>query len=471
MKKSLLIASMAAICAGTMFAGVDQATYEAQDGLVLKNRWLKSRYLNDTEFAALPWIVEGPNYSRTATIANWDGKDVIVVTSNKIMVDGTSKDQVTFYVLDIKDGSLIKSVTPTLDGKTFNALLAANQIGTDDFNNIWFAGYIQTPYAAQTTKDDGTVVEAHANPSHFYTVDLATGACKDVAQVALPDDEASASGRIDYWDLVGDVTREQARCVIMALPSGTEQPYVYGWACEQGSDEWTGHFDGYVSSAATETYAAEQTQWGTAPVVRIVKDQDFSAASFYTDGFTTCPALYDQTMTMLDSFAACPDLAPKVGTNGVGEFSLNGQPYLVYSLNQYVSPEYCMVRVAKLGANYEFEPMVALWDFPTGGLGETSDGGARMHNVLAKIYTDASGVEGAYILTCKASNGIGVYTVAPEEWVDPNGDAGVEDVVADADANAPVEYFNLNGVKVNGDLAPGLYITRQGSKVAKKVVK
>lgn len=51
--------------------------------------------------------------------------------------------------------------------------------------------------------------------------------------------------------------------------------------------------------------------------------------------------------------------------------------------------------------------------------------------------------------------------------VDASGNviSGVEGVVAD-DANAPVEYFNLQGVRVAAD-QPGLYIRRQGSKVEK----
>lgn len=48
--------------------------------------------------------------------------------------------------------------------------------------------------------------------------------------------------------------------------------------------------------------------------------------------------------------------------------------------------------------------------------------------------------------------------------------SGIADV--DADLNAPVEYFNLQGVRVAADqLVPGLYITRQGGKTSKVVVK
>lgn len=50
------------------------------------------------------------------------------------------------------------------------------------------------------------------------------------------------------------------------------------------------------------------------------------------------------------------------------------------------------------------------------------------------------------------------------------GTSGIDGV--EADNSAPVEYYNLNGVKVNaGQMAPGLYICRQGSKATKVLVK
>ena len=48
---------------------------------------------------------------------------------------------------------------------------------------------------------------------------------------------------------------------------------------------------------------------------------------------------------------------------------------------------------------------------------------------------------------------------------------GVEDVSMD-DANAPVEYFNLQGVKVGADnLTHGIYVRRQGRSVSKIVIR
>ena len=48
--------------------------------------------------------------------------------------------------------------------------------------------------------------------------------------------------------------------------------------------------------------------------------------------------------------------------------------------------------------------------------------------------------------------------------------AGIEDVIADEDADALVEYFNLNGVRVDNP-QNGIYIKRQGKKVEKVLIK
>lgn len=54
---------------------------------------------------------------------------------------------------------------------------------------------------------------------------------------------------------------------------------------------------------------------------------------------------------------------------------------------------------------------------------------------------------------------------------DNNGSAGVDDVVVD-NSDAPVEYYNLQGIRVNADnLTPGIYVRRQGTEVTKILVK
>lgn len=60
-------------------------------------------------------------------------------------------------------------------------------------------------------------------------------------------------------------------------------------------------------------------------------------------------------------------------------------------------------------------------------------------------------------------------TAAPSTlFVGPN--SGVADIIAEDDANAPVHYYNLQGIEMHADnLAPGVYIRRQG-RVSRKVV-
>lgn len=54
----------------------------------------------------------------------------------------------------------------------------------------------------------------------------------------------------------------------------------------------------------------------------------------------------------------------------------------------------------------------------------------------------------------------------------PEDYAAIDGVVMDGDnTNAPVEYFNLQGVKVANPAEGGIYIRRQGSDVKKIYVK
>lgn len=58
------------------------------------------------------------------------------------------------------------------------------------------------------------------------------------------------------------------------------------------------------------------------------------------------------------------------------------------------------------------------------------------------------------------------FTFNPNDFVD--GPTAIEDIDIDSE-NAPVEYYNLQGVRVENP-TNGLYICRQGNKVTKKVI-
>lgn len=464
MKKFLLLASMALTAALPSLAVLDGFTYEAKNGIKCENKWIDDRTSNMFGWNALPFSDMFAK-ARTAAIAEVNGDEAIVVGWSKTMeVDGESNDFAHLVFINFFNGQVTKVLQCTCDGAPIKGLLCANQVGCDQFGHIWFAGYVATTYNKETTA---------FTPLTIYKLDdYETGACSVVAKLTLPEDETDAVGRIDYCDINGDVTREKAPCTVMAaLADPAEKPYVLGWRAEQGTDEWVGALDEYVSLGLTETYPADQTSWRIAPMVRIIKTEDYAADMFYVDGYTTCPSLYSNSGSMIESFASAVELAPAVGTNGVSEFSLAGKDFIAYSIAQYDVTPGCQIRVAELGEGQSFAGMESYWLLPENGLGEISDSGTRYHAVEARVYKDSNGKEGAYLLTYKCNNGLGVYTVYEEGWEDPKS-GSVNDIAADEDMNAPVQYFNLNGVSVDGNNLPaGLYITRQGNKVNKVVVK
>lgn len=64
-----------------------------------------------------------------------------------------------------------------------------------------------------------------------------------------------------------------------------------------------------------------------------------------------------------------------------------------------------------------------------------------------------------------------IATVEVKYVVDENGTQDIDEIGND-NADAPVEYFNLQGIRVNGDnLTPGIYIRRQGMEVTKVYVR
>lgn len=77
--------------------------------------------------------------------------------------------------------------------------------------------------------------------------------------------------------------------------------------------------------------------------------------------------------------------------------------------------------------------------------------------------TEATGKSVTF--TATATNNIQTMKVI----VVPDGQSGIESVVA-ADENAPVEYYNLQGVRV-ANPTTGLYIIKQGSKVSKAIIR
>ncbi|MCH5346252.1 MAG: hypothetical protein J1E63_04045 [Muribaculaceae bacterium] len=111
-------------------------------------------------------------------------------------------------------------------------------------------------------------------------------------------------------------------------------------------------------------------------------------------------------------------------------------------------------KAAELNADGKFNLVIPEADMKTAGLTPSVNGG---YTIFVKThYTTASGLEPTFhALT----------------YVDNRNATGV-DMIEVEDSNAPAIYFNMNGQQVNGkNMAPGIYIKKQGNKTTKVVVK
>lgn len=84
-----------------------------------------------------------------------------------------------------------------------------------------------------------------------------------------------------------------------------------------------------------------------------------------------------------------------------------------------------------------------------------------------KVAAEASQFKQKVVLYADGSN----YVDVPYSNSEGNVATGIDGVTAEADFDGPVEIYTLQGVKVNGNPAPGIYIIRQGSKSYKTVIR
>ncbi len=107
------------------------------------------------------------------------------------------------------------------------------------------------------------------------------------------------------------------------------------------------------------------------------------------------------------------------------------------------------------------------YDF-TASVGEmTSAGSWEMPAAAPAVEADAAPAADGKSVTFTANKTNNIATMNVYYVAEP--ESGIESVVA-ADENAPVEYYNLQGVRVANPTA-GLYIVKQGSKVSKAIIR
>ncbi len=440
MKKLLLLASLAMIVCLNALAATDGQTYEAVNGLKFTNLWAYDRVHNSDVFSNLD---ANNTRARTAVMSN----GVVYVSRSEAVanIQGTDTiSQSVIYRFNALTGEEMPALAVTLNGAPYGAFLGVNSIGVDNFGHLWVA-----PYTSET-----------AQSIPFYSLDGETGEITLITNL----DKGDMLARTDYYDVMGDITREEAECNIMN--AATNVATVYRWHADQGSDDFEGGFEGDISLEMTDFYPASATQWAYGPYVKMILGEDeetlYSGELFYIDGFQTTPNIYDNTGSMIDSFepleADHSELVPELGTNGVAEFQLDGRNFIIYSMAQYSGDGHgCQSNIAELGEGMSLEGLTKYWQMPADSLGKMSDGGNRIHCYSVQYGTDSKGNDMVTILNFKSYNGIGVYTVTLDSGDEPGlvGDLNNDGVVDASDVSTLIAVITgtatSDSADVNGD--------------------
>lgn len=403
--KLILSGALFLLLPSTALAGTDSKSYETTNGIICKNKWLTARSVDGSEWEALP--ISQDFKQRTATI--FEDK-VIVGSSHPTEItdnDGATSivDAAHIYIFDLATGNYEKMVMLTCNGERITGLLCANQVGTDNYGNLWFAG---------------SNASGRTLPPKVYSIDdINTGACSLVAE--LPPLSPSVVGdnypaRLDYYDIAGDIKGSKSHAILMS--SAQSENLVFRWKREKGSNEWKGDFNGVDTCRISSSYPElTGTNW-RASMVSIVDDDSHSGKNFYIDSFQTYPIKYNTNAEIVDGFtpSADPYLFPDNMTNGIIEFSIAGKHFAAYSRTQAFNSTSANVHIAEISDYYS--EIQSYWDLAS--LGSMNDGGTRHHCLDIQKVTDANGKEGVYLLNYKNYNGIGVYLIAEEGFDDQN---------------------------------------------------
>ncbi len=369
-------------------------------------------------------------------------------------------------------------------GKMLAPVLFADSIFKDE-NGNWLFG----PYADLKLDNAGNAITSNlpttSGPFQIWNVDLETGAGKliidltdsiNLLSTQFPD-SVYKKIRLDRIGVYGDINGDATIMSAVSKSDVTIGKHALYWDIKDG--KWDGKT--HILKLA---FGEEADDLGTAPVICPIAD-----GYFYVDGFSTYPMLFDPDGGLVDAFdedheaaaltVGTKEVARAKGHNGVTEFEVNGEYYLIIAGDNTVGngtapSTFVMYKFAD--EDRAFKDMTQLWEFPMDGMGNMSNP-QRTATSFACPNEDGTAVD-IYVYTCE--NGYGSYTMTIEEAIDDavenvtlNFNIWVENstIVADADIEAIFTVTGQNVTTLNGNLEAGAYIVRTAEGVAKVMVK
>lgn len=453
-----------------------------------KEAWLAAAAAAGKDTYAYPEVEAGDfkfnftnNWLYSAKLGNWaDNRPNPLAEGSRSVVE---KDGILYFSYrdnntPVEQPKLVRVDAKT--GKMLDPVVYANYI-FKDVNGAWLFG----PYTDLKLDNEGNAITSNlptsGGPFQIWNVNLETGEGKLLIDLStdsakwlsaqFPENTTIRLDRIGvYGDINGDAT------IMSVVSSGAD---VYYWNIEDG--EWDGETNWIKLGLG------EGVNVGGAPVICPIEG-DY----FYVDGFTTYPMLFDPDGNLVDAFDEAHEadhlligangVSRSQGHNGVTEFEVNGEYYLIIAGDNTVgsgtAPSTFVLY--KFADDYrDFKDMTQLYEFPMAGMGGVSNP-QRVATSFAKPNEEGTAVE---IYAFTSENGYGAYTLTIEEVEGPEPDA-VENVTIDSNvwvenntitASAQIEaIFTVTGQNVtalNGNLNAGAYIVRTAEGVAKVMVK
>lgn len=311
-----------------------------------------------------------------------------------------------------------------------NALALGTAVATDEVGNI----IVNLGFPDQPSSKNFVAIKPDGSMFHIP--------CEYPAGTIVP--EVGSAGRMDYLgDVVpGDIT---SNAFIITCPNGFNQVVVYciyegefdasySYALKIGDDENTDSWDAESSAFALESLPADAEK---APKFIARRRGIFK---FYASNGD------DALMPWTYEGEGSIDWS-KATTNNYTVFTVGGKSYAV--VNQ---PDDGVRTHSWEVFNLATAESLARWTMPAGEASNYSVGFASSVNAdgTVNIYQFNPGIRLAkYVF-------------------DANGEGGVEGTIA-TDANAPVKYYNLQGVEI-ANPENGLFIKKQGAKAEKVIL-
>lgn len=425
------------------------------------------------------------NWMYSINLENWnDNRPNPVAEGSRSVVE---KDGILYFAYRNNNTPTEQPKLVRVDAKTGKMLepvVFADSI-FKDVKGKWLFG----PYADLKLDNAGNAITSNlptkGDPFQIWNVDLETGAGKLIIDLAtdtakwlssqFPDSVYKAI-RLDRIGVYGDINADATIMSVVAKADATIGKHALYWDIKDG--KWDGKT--HILKLA---FGEEADNLGTAPVICPIAD-----GYFYVDGFTTYPMLFDPDGGLVDAFdkdheaadftIGNKEVARATGHNGVTEFEVNGEYYLIIAGDNTVGngtapSTFVMYKFAN--EDRAFKDMTQLWEFPMAGMGNMSNP-QRTATSFARPNEDGTAVD-IYVYTCE--NGYGSYTMTIEgegnavDNVTLNFNIWVENstIVADAEIEAIFTVTGQNVTTLNGNLEAGAYIVRTAEGVAKVMVK